>query len=414
MNKRMKIALCVLIAAAVMTAAAVILLSGSGNSYETVFRAGVKSLFDADNKTIKGTFKITFDGETETDIEYLLMHENGSRYRSETDHLKGETDETYDFPERTYSDIDHENKTYKMYDKSWNSIPSENPQDEDSMQDTVVRIIKLFSDFYMGNVKNQFVREPMADGNRYTLMLKTEQFPDLVNLFVNLFNELQELNGRSDGVTTVYMDKDAAVRAYHKKFTGEEIDERLIEEYFSPWAKWAKPDNQLLNDAYSEFVKDMENMYSEAGENVASTACVFVNEDGNYEVYASKKDMYIKRLSENLPLPAGTDELLYPNDLTIEYFRAEFEVSEEGYITHISLKGEVSIQDVLEKTHTGTLEAEFDIDDYNTTKITMFDLDAYTRKEETVSSMPKYVITDATIEFLGKAYEVNYQDYLEE
>lgn len=414
MTKRMKIALCVLIAAAVMTAAAVILLSGSGNGYETVFRAGVKSLFDADNKTIKGTFKITFDGEMETDIEYLLMHENGSRYRSETDHLKGETDETYDFPERTYSDIDHENKTYKMYDKSWNSIPSEKPQDEDSMQDTVVRIIKLFSDFYMGNVKNQFVREPMADGNRYTLMLKTEQFPDLVNLFVNLFNELQELNGRSAGVTTVYMDKDAAVRAYHKKFTGEEIDERLIKEYFSPWAKWAKPDNQLLNDAYSEFVKDMENMYSEAGENVASAACVFVNEDGSYEVYASKKDMYIKRLSENLPLPAGTDELLYPNDLTIEYFRAEFEVSEEGYIKHISLKGEASVQDVLEKTHTGVLEAEFDIDDYNTTKITMFDLDAYTRKEETVSSMPKYVITDATIEFLGKTYEVNYQEYLEE
>ena len=79
-----------------------------------------------------------------------------------------------------------------------------------------------------------------------------------------------------------------------------------------------------------------------------------------------------------------------------------------------SLKGEVSVQDVLEKTHTGTLEAEFDIDDYNTTEITLFDVDAYTRKEREAFIPPETAIGEATIEFLGETYEVNYTYYVEE
>lgn len=414
MTKRMKTALCVLLVAAILTTAAVVLLSGSGNGYETVFRAGVKSLIDADSKTVKITYKLAADGETEEEGETLVMIENGKRYEFSTDRLTGETSEIYDFPDRQYSDIDHENKTYELYDKNWNSMPQSEPA-EDPTQDTVIRIVKLFSDFFMGNAKNQFVREPMDGGNRYILMLKTEQMPDLVNLLVNLFNESEEARGLSDSVTVEYMDKNAAIKAYYKKLTGDEIDERVMEHYlFSTWSDWAKPDNERLNDAYSDFKKEMEEMYYKAGENVSPNACVFVNEDGTYEVYASEKDMYVKRLTENLPLPDGMDEFVYPSNLTIEYFRAEFEVSDEGYITHISLKGEVSVQDVLEKTHTGTLEAGFDISAYNTTEITLFDVDAYTRKEREAFIPPETAIGEATIEFLGETYEVNYTYYVEE
>ena len=414
MNKRMKIALIVLAAAACLTACALILLSGSGNGYETVFRAGVKSLFEADSKTVKVTYRLAADGETDEEGETLVMIENDKRYEFSTDRLTGETSEIYDFPDKRYSDIDHENKTYELYDKNWNSMPLSEPE-EDPTQDTVIRIVKLFSDFFMGNAKNQFVREPMDGGNRYILMLKTEQMPDLVNLLVNLFNESEEMRGLSNSVSIEYMDKDAAIKAYYKKLTGNEIDERVMEHYVFPtWDDWAKPDNERLNDAYSDFRKEMHDMYCEAGENVSPTAFVFVNEDGTYEVYASEKDMYVKRLTENLPLPDGMDEFVYPSNLTIEYFRAEFEVSDEGYITHISLKGEVSVQDVLEKTHTGTLEAEFDIDDYNTTEITLFDVDAYTRKEREKYVAPETAIREATIEFLGETYEVNYEYYVEE
>ncbi|MBQ5770176.1 MAG: hypothetical protein IIW08_03265 [Clostridia bacterium] len=414
MTRRMKTALCVLLVAAILTTAVVVLLSGSGNGYETVFRAGVKSLFEADSKTVKITYKLAADGETEEEGETLVMIENGKRYEASTDRLTGETREIYEFPDKRYSNIDHENKTYELYDMSWNSMPQSEPE-EDPAQDTLIRIVKLFSDFFMGNAKNQFVREPMDGGNRYVLMLKTEQMPDLVNLLVNLVNETEEARGLRDSVTVEYMDKNAAIKAYYKKLTGDEIDGRVMEHYsFTTWDDWAKPDNERLNDAYFDFKNEMEEMYHEAGENVSPNACVFVNEDGTYEVYASQKNMYARRLLENLPLPHGMSELVYPSNLTIEYFRAEFEVSDEGYITHISLKGEVSVQDVLEKTHTGTLEAEIDIDAYNTTKITLFDVDAYTNKEREAYVAPETDIGEAAIEFLGETYEVNYTYCVEE
>lgn len=412
MTKRMKTALCILLIAAVLSTAAVLLLSGSGNGYETVFKAGVKSLLDKESVTIRGRHKLYQNGETESDDEFVWMVENGGKYIYEVNHLTGKSDETYYFQDKRYYNIDHENRTYEFYDYDWNSADVTEEADENT-EDTIVNIVKLFSDFFMGNAKNQFVREPIENGNRYTLMLKTEQMPDIFRLFLNLFNESEDIRGVNDYFTIKYMDEKAAVRAYYKKVTGEEMDEKVFDYRYGYWEDWANEDNNLLNKAYADFTEEMRKMYTDMGEAVSDIACVLVYEDGSAEVYASRKDMCIQRLTEGKPLPEYMDALDYPSNAQIRYIRAEFDVSDEGYITHIVLKAEGSVQDVLNETVSYVFEAEYDFENYNSTKISLFDVDQYTAVEDDEISYEPQIKTD-TVEFLGKTYTVNYEERVEE
>ncbi len=405
MTKRMKIALCVLIAAAVMTAAAVILLSGSGNGYETVFRAGVKSLTETKSVAVDGRISGYVNGEKKLDVELYSKMNGSDTYELEIDHIDNDdTREVYVFDGRRYINIDHENKTYQTYATSMDSFTfasSAAESDEDDGTDTIVRIVKLFADFYMGSAKNQFVREPVSGGNRYEITLKKEQLPDLAKLFLELVNETDLIMGAYDGYFSVqYMDFEELLKKEHLERCGKEMDERVFDLYY---------ENRFLRDAYYEFEREVRKKYTDLGKQAYENGCVFVETDGTYEVYPSKKEMYIQRLSEGKALTEAMSPLDFPKNADIHFVHGQFDVSDEGYITRVHLTGKGSIQDVMGKTYEGEIEILFAFDDYNQTRVDISALDGYMEIKDAETTY-ETVYYNETIEFLGKKYFVHYSE----
>lgn len=404
MNRRMKLALAVLAAALVLSAGAVFLLSGSGNGYETVFKAGVKSLTDTESVTMDGFVTVWMNGEKLEDREVKYLADGLDSYERETDRLDEDDGwECYEVDGTGYNSIDHENKTYETY-KAYASSYGYEDDGENNGEDTIVKIVKLFADFYMGNAKNQFVREPLADANRYVIHLKREQLPDLVSLFIDLFNEGGLFFPTDTYRTVEYEDRMEAMRAYHLKKCGEVMDENVFELYYK---------NTLLQNAYYEFQNEMLKEYERMGEEAGENYYVYVLKDGTAEIYPSRKQMYIDRLSQGKPLSGNMSALDYPANADIEYVHAEFDVSEEGYITRIYFKGEASVDDVIGKTNTAVVEMCVNLSDYNQTHIELFSLDEYREKEkedQTVETVAK----TRTVKFLGKKYFVYYKETVED
>lgn len=409
MTRRMKTALCVLLIAAILSATAVVLLSGSGNGYETVFRAGVKSLTDTKSVAVSGRVTGFVNGGKKLDVELYSKMNGSDTYELEIDHIDNEAaSEAYVFEGKRYINIDHENKTYQSYDTGMDSftfVPFTAGSDEDDGTDTIIKIVKLFADFSMGSAKNQFVREPVSGGNRYEITLKQQQLPDLAKLFLELINETDLITGASDGYFSVqYMDFDELLKKEHFERCGKEMDERVFDLYH---------ENRYLCDAYYEFEREVRQKYTDIGKQAYENGCIFVETDGTYEVYPSRKEMYIQRLSEGKPLKENMSPLDFPKNANIHFVHGKFDVSDEGYITRINLTGKGSIQDVAGTTYEGEIEILFTFDDYNKTHVDISALEGYTEKEEQ-KTPTKTVFYNETIEFLGKKYFVHYSEMVEE
>ena len=404
----MKTALCVLLIAAILSATAVVLLSGIENGYETVFRAGVKSLTDTKSVAVSGRVTGFMNGGKELDVELYSKMNGSDTYELEIDHTNNDAaSEEYVFEGKRYINIDHENKTYQSYNMGWNSFtftPFTAESDEDDGTDAIVKIAKLFADFFMGSAKNQFVREPVSGGNRYEITLKQQQLPDIAKLFLELINEKDLITGASDGYMSVqYMDFDEVLKKEHFERCGKEMDERVFDLYH---------ENRYLCDAYYEFRDEVRQKYSDIGKQAYENGCIFVETDGTYEVYPSKKEMYIQRLSEGKPLAENMYPLDFPKNAEIRFVHGEFDVSDEGYITRINLTGKGSIQDVVGTTYEGEIEILLTFDDYNKTHVDISALEGYTEKEEQKTSA-ETVFYNETIEFLGKKYFVHYSEMVE-
>ena len=408
MTKRIKILLIILAVALAASAGAILLLSGSGNGYESVFKAGVKSLMEPESVTAKARVTGFVNGEKELDEEFIYLMSGSDNYDCTIDHMKDdEMSESYELDGTRYYNIDHEKKEYNAYDPHTGSFYQADTSDEDDNENnTLVRIIKLFADFYMGNAKNQFVRERIDGGNRYVITLKKEQLPELALLMLDFFNESGD---------TLYGTHDAYMRVYYQDFkellrdeyllrTGREMDERVFD---------LRSEDEALSDAYSAFYDEIDEKYQAIGEAVYEVGAMFVEADGTYEIYPSTKEMYIKRLSEGKTLLDYQDAFDYPQNLDIKYVHGEFDVSDEGYVTRIFVNGEGSVQDVTGKTYTGVIEASADLTGYNETVIDASPISGYTERAREEKSYKTEDVTE-TVEFLGVTYEINYTRYVEE
>ena len=405
MTKRMKIALGVMVFALGLTALSVFLLSGSGNGYESVFKAGVKSITDTESVSVKAGVKGYVNGERLIDLDAKYLINGSDRYEYENDRMQNTQWEAYTVGGVRYNNIDHDNKTYQVYDTNYDSFAMQYSDDDDEREETIARIVKLFLDFYMGNAKNQFVREPVSGANRYTITLKREQLPDLAVLMLKLFNQMESAAGYESDYTKVeYMDFRETLRAEHLLRTGKEMDERVFDLYY---------ENNLLMEAYGSFQDEVREKYRKLGEAQYEHGCVFVEADGSCQVYPSKREMYVQRLSEGKPLTDQMDPLDYPKNADIKFVHGEFDVSDEGYITRVYVTGEGSVQDVMDKTYTCVIEALAEMDKYNETVVDVTPLSEYAAKEEETKTY-KTVYKNETIEFLGKKYFVHYSEKVEE
>ena len=408
MTRRMKIALIALVIAAVLTAGAVVLLSGSGNGYESVFKAGVKSIMDARSLTLNGRAEVFVNGEKEVDAGYVYMKDGKNSYSKDTDYMIEEgVSETYKIGGKKIYNIDHETKQYDQYTLYADSFTWTEGEDENEPGDeTIVRLVKLFADFYMGNAKNQFVREHIADGNRYVVTLKREQLPELALLMLELFNEQGDtLYGIRDTYMRIfYQNAPELIRSEYLLRTGKEMDERVFD--LRAW-------NEELSQAYSAFYEEVETKYRKLGEAAYEVGAMFVEADGTYEIYPSTKEMYIDRISKGKELLAYQDPFDYPQNADIKYIHAEFDVSHEGYVTRIFLSGEGSLQDVTGKNYVGEIKVNVEIGNYNQTTIDASAISEYTqrvRDEKTYATVSR----TETVEFLGVLYEVDYFEEVEE
>ncbi len=408
MTKRLKLALIILLIATIATGSSILLLSGSGNGYESVFKAGVKSLMEPKSYTAKARVTGFVNGEKELDEEFIYRMSGPDSYDCTIDHMANdEMSESYELDGTRYYNIDHENKEYDAYELYTNSFNWEvNSDESDKENETLVRIIKLFADFYMGNAKNQFVREHIESGNRYVITLKKEQLPELALLMLDFFNESGDsLYGMRDTYMRVYYeDMKQLLRDEHLLRTGKEMDERVFD---------LRSENESLKDAYSVFYDEIVEKYETLGEAVYEVGAMFVEADGTYEIYPSIKDMYKKRLSEGKALLDYQDAFDYPENLDIKYVHGEFDVSDEGYVTRIYVSGEGSVQDVTGKTYTGVIEASVDLTGYNETTIDASPITGYTKRLREEKSYKTEDVTE-TVEFLGVTYEISYTRYVEE
>ena len=408
MTKRLKLALMILLIAAIATGSSVLLLSGSGNGYESVFKAGVKSLTQPKSYTVKARVTGFVNGEKELDEEFIYLMNGSDNYDCTIDHMTNDKIlESYELDGMRYYNIDHENKEYDAYTLYSNSAYQAIALDDSGTEnETLVRIVKLFADFYMGNAKNQFVREHIDGGNRYVITLKKEQLPELALLMLDFFNESGDtLYGMRDTYMRVYYeDMKQLLRDEHLLRTGKEMDERVFD---------LRSEDEALRDAYSAFYDEVDEKYQAIGEAVYEVGAMFVEADGTYEIYPSTKDMYIKRLSEGKQLLTYQDAFDYPQNLDIKYVHGEFDVSDEGYITRIFVSGEGSVQDVTGKTYAGVIEANVDLTGYNETTIDASPISGYTERVQEEKSYKTEDVTE-TVEFLGVTYEISYTRYVEE
>ncbi len=408
MTKRVRLALIILLIAVIATGSSVVLLSGSGNGYESVFKAGVKSLTQPKSYTVKARVTGFVNGEKELDEEFIYLMNGSDNYDCTIDHMTNDKIlESYELDGMRYYNIDHENKEYDAYTLYSNSAYQAIALDDNGTEnETLVRIVKLFADFYMGNAKNQFVREHIDGGNRYVITLKKEQLPELALLMLDLFNESGDtLYGMRDTYMSVYYeDMTQLLRDEHLRRTGKEMDERVFD---------LRSEDEALMDAYSAFYDEVDEKYQAIGEAVYEVGAMFVEADGTYEIYPSTKDMYIKRLSERKQLLTYQDAFDYPENLDVKFVHGEFDVSDEGYITRIFVSGEGSVQDVTGKTYTGVIEASADLTGYNETVIDASPISGYTERVREEKSYKTEDVTE-TVEFLGVTYEINYTRYVEE
>lgn len=409
MTRRMKTALCVLLIAAILSTAAIFLLSGSGNGYEAVFKAAVKSITEAESVTVKSQITGFVNGEKALDTESEYQKNGHDEYNYEFDRMDSDGKyESYVMNGSRFYNIDHENKTYESHKTYIDSSTPQSEEEEDEREKAVkivVRLVKLFSDFCVGNAKNQFVREPVSGGSRYVITLKKQQLPDLALLMLDLFNEMEAESGiEQTGLDVAYMDYEEILRAEHLARCAEEMDEKVFDLYYH---------NKLLRAAYNDFKDEVQEKYMQAGREISDNGLVLVEKDGTYEVYSSLKDMYMQRLSEGKPIINRFDPLDYPKNADIKYVHGEFDVSDEGFVTRIYITGEGSVEDIAGKTYTGEIEILINLDKYNETEINIEALDGYTavKKEKEES---KTVWRNETVKFLGKKYFVHYAETAEE
>lgn len=402
MTKRMKIALCTLLAALLATAGIFVLLSGSGNGYETVFASVEKLAFETDNVTIDSRIEVLLDGEIVERDEAVVMKAGEDQYsRSKTGE---ETSESYRVDNKHYHTIDHEEKTYYFYTDSVTSFPAEtNVFIEDTKENRAIyKLFKLFADFVSGNAKNQFVRERLADGNRYNVSLSREQLPEAAGLIIEILNADIVSGYAEDGVSVDFENHDEAFSAYYMKKTGETMDSKVQELYYY---------NDELDEAYWELRGEMRAEYVALGESVSPNAYVYVDADGNAKVYASRRAMYEEREFNKEAFLDGA-LMRYVDHLDIDSVKAVFDVDADGRIRKGEAQFDIALQDLKGKIHTLTIRAQAEFSGYGTTNVALPDFSQYSNLSD-IKREIVYEETTETVFFLGKEYTVNYEERIE-
>lgn len=400
MNKRMKIALGVLVIALAASAGAIARLSGSGNGYETVFRAFEKFVFEAKNVSIDFTMEECFDGASTDSMRSRSRTDGANRYYVSLDETGEIKKEEYTIAGKRYYNVDHDEKTYESY--SYNSADITLEADDTDENRTIARLIKLYADFITGDVKNRFVRERTETGSRYTVSLTQEQLPEVVSLFMELLNSTVFDQTELDCVYVDYEDYSSVISAYYREKTGEELNEHiLLGDY----------ENAELRKAYNDFRQEMKDFYTKMGEEVSQNAYVYVYENGKADVYESEKAYYqIKGLSAEIYMEEGLTDFL--KGFRVDTVKAVFDISKDGMPEKADFLFKVLITDVNDAQHALECRAEAKFFGYGQTTFEIPDFASYTNLYD-IKTEVTYEEVKETISFLGKEYEITYENRVE-
>lgn len=398
MNKRMKLAMTVLVIALAVTIAAFVMLSGAGNGYEAVFKAFEKLVFEQDN--------YTFDHSTFVRTDGAILYRTGGHSEKDgpdthgyiTDESGEKTNEHYTLSAREYRNVDHENKTYYTYNYY---SSADDPFSKDTKEArTVARLIKLYADFVTGSAKNQFMHKRTDGGHLYTLSLTNEQLPEVVLLLSELAGSLADFS-YEEKLTVEYEDRFETFSAIYRQRTGEELSEHFM-------STWDLPDE--LRSAYNAFTQEIEDRYTSLGEELSPTAYVHVYADGTYEMAESKKAFLQMKAADGYD---NIDLLEFMNGFSVGNVSGSFLLNKEGLPVKASMSVTIDVIDLIDTIHPVELVFDASFTDYDATKIDAPDFTAYTNLN-TIKTSRTYVETTETIRFLGQDYTYTYEKEVEE
>lgn len=401
MKKRKKIVLCVIAAALAVSILAGILLSGSGNGYEKTFEAAEKLLFETDNFTMELAVNVRMDDKELGDLRETLLYDRGNRYTKDIEKQGDleEVSEQYTIGDTRYYAIDHEAKTYLMYNTGGGSAPEDAfilPGDAKS----VWNFGKLFADFLSGNVKNRFVREKIENGNRYSVSVSHNQLPEAFLQLSEIISEAFTYDAPT-GVYIDYEDYNSTFFAYCLETMGEMPDEDFFDFYYR---------NDALDEAYGRVSAEMKERYKNLAE--SPEAYIYVTADGKAQVYKNSKEYY-----KTFPVTQESFQKVSINklmrDMTVDRIDLWADVDKDGNLRAAALDLTIGFYDLHDKKHTIEIIADMSLTGFGTTEIGFFPPEGYTAGTKPIESYTSEEVTK-TVRFDGVEYTVTYFKWVKE
>lgn len=250
-KKRYMATLTAVVVGVVLLATAAFANNQNATGYEKMKNATVK-LITASNYSMQATANITLDDKTLASFEYTGKtnysdKENpafsskattASYYSFENDSIldtpiSNNVISTYVMDKVMYSQIDDEDCYAFNIDEMYNTLPGLMNQAQFN-DETLIRFGTLLSDSMVGDLKNNFVLETLADGTeKYTVNLQGNQIPELLSAGIDL-----------------------AVAGYRSSLSGYDITPNTIAGYFYNGATVESISSEAVLDKDGNYVKE--------------------------------------------------------------------------------------------------------------------------------------------------------------